>query len=239
MTLPGLICSGAGNGDYANITNIAVRCGLLRGIPQRLDDGPGVLFDAGSRWSQPIYACATAIKATVKTVHFRFNGTDDLKSLTIDKVEQKQYPSENSKPLWGVEDTGNKYRMSEIKLLWGLISEEYANLRNVSSIRQEHLYLPGYMDTLFSVGLASYGLQNVPASDFYVGALGSAYRIGDDSGIGTMAGSAEYVFFPTNFIRISNDGTGNSSFHTRDFFKMPVTKLDTHYARTGTDSLMI
>lgn len=163
--------------DFANITNILVGCGLMHGLPQRQDTGSSLIFDSGSRWSQPLYSCATAAKATIKTVTFSFNGTDqNLKNLNVTSVKDKVYPDEKSKPLWGVEDTGNAYNMDQMKLIWGLVSSQYENHPNVSTVRQESLYLPGWG----SLGASMYRLDtaNLPASDFYAGAIGEGYDVG-------------------------------------------------------------
>jgi hypothetical protein len=135
------------------------------------------MFDSGSRWSQPLYACATAAKASVKTVSFSFNGTDDsLDKLNITKIQKKVYPDEKSKPLWGVENTGNAYNLDQLKLVWGLVSSQYEGNANISTVRQESLYLPGWGS--LGAGLYDIDSSNIPASDFYTGATGKAYRIG-------------------------------------------------------------
>ncbi|KAH6666926.1 hypothetical protein B0J14DRAFT_192364 [Halenospora varia] len=189
----GVLCSGAGNADFANITNILVSCGLIHGVPQRQDAGSSMVFDSGSKWSQPLYSCASAVKATVKTVSFTYNGTtDSLKNLNITHIQNKVYKDEASKPLWGVEDTGNAYRIGQLPLIWGLISPKYENHPNVSSVRQESLYLPGL--GAYGDFLGRLSSRNMPGSDFYSGAIGEAYSVTatnmgalDYSGDGNMA----------------------------------------------------
>ena len=135
------------------------------------------MFDSGSRWSQPLYACATANKASVKTVSFSFNGTDDsVDKLNITKIQKKVYANEKSKPLWGVENTGNAYDLNQLKLVWGLLSSQYEGNQNISTVRQESLYLPGWG----SLDAKLYGIytSNMPATDFYTGATGNSYEIG-------------------------------------------------------------
>ncbi|CZR56720.1 uncharacterized protein PAC_06609 [Phialocephala subalpina] len=174
-----VICAGAGGQDFANITNIFVGCGLMRAIPQRQDSGPSIIYESGSRWSQPLYTCATAAKATIKTVDFTYNGTDGLKSLTVQSVKDKVYPTEDSKPIWGVENTGNAYLISNIDSIWGLVSPTWATSPNISTVRQESLYLPGYGAS--TSGPLPITTQNLPASEFYATAVGGAYQIGDSS----------------------------------------------------------
>lgn len=50
----GLLCSGVGSNDKANITNIFVKCGLMRSVPKRISPGSPMLFEAGSKWSQQV-----------------------------------------------------------------------------------------------------------------------------------------------------------------------------------------
>jgi hypothetical protein len=179
-----ILCTGAGNGDYANITNILVNCGSMRGVPRRTSPGSQLVFESGSTWSQPMYVCASAVKATIKTVSFNYNGThDQLSSLNVTNIEDKTYPNTQSMPLWGVENTGNAYEMQDLNLIWGLVSDEYENHPNVSTVRQPSLYLPGWESTLFGgdAGMPSTSWENLPGSDFSVGALASAYAVGAGS----------------------------------------------------------
>lgn len=69
-------------------------------------------------------------------------------------------------------------------MIWGLVSPRYENHPNVSTVRQESLYLTGYFSEL-EVELSSVpGAQNLPASDFYHNAMASAYKVN------TLEGSA-------------------------------------------------
>jgi hypothetical protein len=45
---------------------------------RRQDGGSTLIPDSGSTWSKSLYACASAVKATVKTVSFTYNGTQEL-----------------------------------------------------------------------------------------------------------------------------------------------------------------
>lgn len=169
------ICSGAGLLDIANITNIFVLCGLVRGPPQRVDNGSPLVWDSGSKWSSPMYACASAVKATIKTVSFQLNGTDGLRSLSILNVKDKSYKDKGRMPLWGVEDSGKT--VDQITPVWGLISPIYENYPNISTVRQPSLYIPGYAGGPSGIsGLGPYSMyQNLPASDFFRYAMSSVF----------------------------------------------------------------
>jgi hypothetical protein len=168
-----VVCSGAGAEDMANISNIFVACGLMRGAPQRVDEGSPLILDGGSQWSSPLYACASAVKATAKTVSFNLNGTQGLQSLSVTDLRAKVYLDSNSVPLWGVEDSG--MTNDDISPVWGLISPVYENYPNISVVRQESLYLPGYPVDDFGYSSVSY--ENMPASDFAPSAMSGAYAI--------------------------------------------------------------
>lgn len=155
----------------------------MRGVPRRVDAGPSILLESGSKWSQPLYACATAVKAVIKTVSFTYNGTDgSLQNLNIAGIKDKQYTKESDKPLWGVEYHGTAYNNIELSPLWGLISPQFGSHPNVSSIRQESLYLPGWTGGNFlfdSNTLDAIKNQNLPGSDFYTSSVAEVYRVGN------------------------------------------------------------
>ncbi|KAF6835364.1 hypothetical protein CMUS01_05815 [Colletotrichum musicola] len=163
------ICSGAGARDFANISNIYVGCGLLRGPPRRTDgnDPDSALFENHSKWSSPLYSCATAMRAVVKTVSFTVNGTDGLNSLSVDSIKPKEYASPDDHPLWALEDSG--LAMDGISPIWGIISPEYASRPNISTVKQPAFHLPGYSSSLLRsslqppLGVMRY---NLAGSDF-------------------------------------------------------------------------
>lgn len=157
----------------------------MHSVPKRQDPGTPLLFETGSQWSQKLYTCATAVKATIKTASFNYNGTDGFfPNLAITNIQDKVYPDEGSMPLWGVENTGNKYYMQDLNLIWGLVSPKYENDVNVSTVRQPSLYLPGWVnpDDVASIGGESLeDFENLPGSDFAVGALETSYCVSDSA----------------------------------------------------------
>ncbi|GKT57918.1 LOW QUALITY PROTEIN: hypothetical protein ColTof3_05257 [Colletotrichum tofieldiae] len=163
-----IICSGAGARDFANISNIYVGCGLLRGAPQRVDGGVATaLFENHSKWSSSLHSCAAAVRAVVKTVGFSVNGTDGLDSLKVTSINQKNYANVDDAPLWALEDSG--LSMDGISAVWGIISPEYATRPNISTVRQPVFHLPGYSDSIGGAALGGpNGIMryNIPGSDF-------------------------------------------------------------------------
>lgn len=200
FTTINLLCSGAGNHDFANSTNILVSCGNMMGVPQRVSPGSSLVFDRGSLWTQKIFTCASAVKATVKTVSFNYNGTQDLlKSLSVSSIKDKEYKDQTSMPLWGIEDTGNAFYTKDINLVWGIISSEYEQNPNVSALRSSSLYLPGWIDpSSMSILDLHDSDENLPASDFAVGALGASYCVTSDGGSGCIGSSGQDYSGATN-----------------------------------------
>jgi hypothetical protein len=119
-----------------------------------------------------MYSCMSTAKAMIKTVAFRFNGTnDDLSGLQVVSVTDKTYPNEESKPLWGVENSS--MRLRDGGPLWGLISSAKRNVLNLTTVRKESLYLPG-RDRVLSPGTGS----NNPSADFAAATLEMTYSTG-------------------------------------------------------------
>ncbi|RDA88500.1 hypothetical protein CP532_6663 [Ophiocordyceps camponoti-leonardi (nom. inval.)] len=144
------ICRGINEFSPATSRNILISCGLLQSIPQRTDGGDPFSQEDGAKWMKKLYSCASATKATIKTVTLSYNDTEDdsrLDGLSALNIRDKEYPDEASMPLWGVEDVGNRYLVGEIGLIWGLVSPEHERGANITTYRQPSLYLPGRMST--------------------------------------------------------------------------------------------
>jgi hypothetical protein len=125
------------------------------------------------------------VKATIKTASFTYNGTEEaLKNLVVTNVQDKHYTTESSMPLWGVENTGNSFQNAGINLIWGLISPEYENHPNVSTVRQKSLYLPGFNAAFITQQRQIYQ-DNMPGSEFYAGSMNSAWTV-TGSGLGSQ-----------------------------------------------------
>lgn len=118
-----------------------------------------------------MYSCISTVKASIKTVSFRFNGSDDLSGLAIAGVATKTYPDDASKPLWGVEHSD--IFLKDAQPLWGLVSPESASHLKLDTLRKESLYLPGYTD-----GSSTIGYQNLPGTDFPSLALSNTFSVG-------------------------------------------------------------
>ncbi|OQV07867.1 hypothetical protein CLAIMM_12227 [Cladophialophora immunda] len=241
-----LLCQGAGGQDIANITNFAAACGLLYGAPRRRDGSESVVFEPGSKWTIPLYSCISTSRARIKTVTFRFNGSDDLSALAVTGISDKVYPNESSKPLWGVEKTDQI--LADVNILWGLLSRPDQGNVSVTTLRKEFLYLPGYVGGGAS-GPFTVGYQNLPGVDFHVGALGALFSISTYAGDSTAdySGKTNLAMYrlwqdlsrtPANAARILNliwtDVAANSVVGTKSL--QPPLPQQTLQKRDGSSS---
>ncbi|KAH7400636.1 hypothetical protein DE146DRAFT_781147 [Phaeosphaeria sp. MPI-PUGE-AT-0046c] len=171
----GLSCRGNVNASaMANISNLAVECGLMY-APPRLSSGNLDIFSrgrAGQNLTQPIYSCASASKATIKTVTFSYNGTGGFEGLQVLSVIDKKYESTSDKPLWGMENTGMNY--SEVTPLWGLVNSKYRDDPKVSTLQSESLWLPGFPEGIRQ-SLPINPFMNTPGAHFYSAAMSYVY----------------------------------------------------------------
>ena len=127
----------------------------------------------------------------IKTVHFMFNGSNDLSGVTVTGLSNKVYTNESSKPLWGVENT--HMNLSDVNPLWGLVSSPDQGNISLSTTRKESLYLPGYVG--FGE-VSTYGaIRNMPGSQFHLDALSSAYQIGSGTADIDYTGKSSLALF--------------------------------------------
>lgn len=133
-------CSGWNKSDLTNPSSIPISCNLFVGAPLTLDGKSFDIADEGTTLKRKIYAYSAAIKATIKTVEFIYNTTGDtpLENLRVLNIQDKNYSSQNSMPLWGLE-TPPLYN-GNFNPLWGLVSDEYEDATNITTMRAPHMY---------------------------------------------------------------------------------------------------
>ncbi|KKZ63673.1 hypothetical protein EMCG_01980 [[Emmonsia] crescens] len=192
LTSISTLCQGAGGLDYANITNIGVVCGIAFGAARRGDGSRSLVFEPGTNWTVPLYSCASAARALIKTVDFRFNGTDGLKSLSVRGIREKTYAGDDDKPLWGVEHS--EKILDEVLPLWGLVSDEHKGRKDMSVLQKESLWLPGYAGR---VGTSPIGYSNLPGMYFHTGGFEAAYDINTSpySGLSDYSGATNIAMY--------------------------------------------
>lgn len=150
LTIVEQICQGyyrvtdIGNDQRAvNITYPAIKCGAVFGAPiHAMEQSLSASTFTGIRTSRKnVYICATAYKASIKTVTFSYNGTGaDLTKLKVVNTKPKTYPDEASKPLWAVEHSFD--RIMRFDPLWGLVNNSYETTLGFHTLRSESLWLP-------------------------------------------------------------------------------------------------
>lgn len=188
-------CNGVTALGKSNVSNVAVGCGLLYGVP-RLPNGDAKLFyDPGERLSMPLMSCASAVKMSVKTFSFRFNGTEGLGSLHVDAINER---STIAPPLyWGVENNNDfDIDIQDTPPLWGLVSSDTQASPTLSVVKSPHLYLAGYVGP-FSF-LTSTTADNMPGVNFPVGALTTVYNgdlFSSSVGFGDYSGKTSFSMF--------------------------------------------
>lgn len=163
---------------------------MLLGAASRVGGSGPVRLDPGTNWSSPLFVCASALYASVKTVSFKINGTSLLSNLVVTNITSKTYPNEASKPLWAVEDTGMEIR--NVAPSWGIVADRYENAPALWTRRADRLYLPA--------GVGSQGYLNSDHGD--AGAIAAELALSstysDASVVSTVTGMAEYSGY-TNY----------------------------------------
>lgn len=136
-------CVGYGGQDIANISNVAVHCGLFLGPPQRTDGGDARLPADNSTWTQRMFACASATRARMQRVEFASNGTMDLAALRIAR-------SDIATPvLWGMEKSD--ILLSDVDLLWGRVPDAHERAASLWTTRSDVFYVPAGATDIWGV----------------------------------------------------------------------------------------
>lgn len=172
LYLLGNLCQDTWAYDWARPNTTYVGCNIVRGAPKRVDQ-PTVLFDDGSRWSSPLYACASAVKATVKTVKFFHNGTaENLDNLIVQEIKDKEYRSKEEMPIWGFEQLS--YRLNNYEPVWGLVNAAYEGFQNITTLKAPSFYMLGSANYLLADAFRPGGTSmNLPAAIAPIQALGT------------------------------------------------------------------
>jgi hypothetical protein len=154
------------------------RCGNLYGSPRPARSGQSWRFDIGSQWKQPLYTCASSVRASVKEVEFSTDGTNSLTSLQVVNVKDKTYPNASSEPLWGVEKVKG-ITVGGIGLFWGIVDDSQVDNPQVETRRGRSLFLP-----VAGKSLLSELMDGFAPGTAYVAAWNSVYNsAGLDAGL--------------------------------------------------------
>ena len=178
-----------------NITYPAVECGVMVGAPVN-PLTPGLTsssYTGKHTYQRNLYTCASAMRASIKTVGFVYNGTDArLENLNVRSIEDKKYPDERSKPLWAAEHSYDK--VMRLDALWGIVDDRYESYgydEGFYTMRADKLWLPATPNMGGLLGdLAGY--DSLAAMSF-TRHLGSAYGGLTDLGAPDLTGKHDFT----------------------------------------------
>jgi hypothetical protein len=98
-------------------------------------------------YSVPMYSCASANRAIIKTVQFSFNTSKSLDGLNIDNIEPKKYSDNSQHPLWAFESSAEsddpQWDVESWDPLWGIVEKEDSTFTNLTYKRSSELWLTG------------------------------------------------------------------------------------------------
>lgn len=191
-----------------NITNPLVMCGFVLGAQLQSPNSnlSASTYNNGiSTYSKNLYVCASSVRASVKSVDFRYNGTGgQLANLEVTDVRDKVYSDEESKPLWSVESSVPK--IMRYDALWGMVDRRYEEFGGFNTMRAEKLWLPASPMPAISFGMSD-------GYDALAGASGFARRLGniysDIASLDTPDYSGQYEYtLLERWHRLSHDQDG-------------------------------
>jgi len=161
-----------------NITYPAVECGFVLGAPTKpintnLSDSTFTGIDIQQK---NLYVCASAVRASIKTVEFRYNGTGgQFANLAVSRIADKVYPDEKSKPLWASESSRDK--VMRFDPLWGIVDDRYETYDGFYSLRAEKFWLPTSPFLTLNFGFNE-GYDALAAASTFTRRLGNLYNRG-------------------------------------------------------------
>lgn len=170
--------------DVVNMSTVGIQAGMIMAASYLTDGSNSLVLEPKTSWTQKMIACASATRASIKTVEFTANGTS-LEDVRVLSVSSKVYHDEASMPLWAIERTN--LSIAKFSPLWGLIDNEYEDSEALYTRRKEHLWLPA--GQVSDSGQAMLIYDSTPAAA-HVLALSAAYDIGNSLALGP--GLADY-----------------------------------------------
>lgn len=189
----GIVCRGWGVGDYANITNVGIRCGYLYSAPRRVDGVESLIFEPQTNYTQNLYVCATGLRASVKTVGFSVNGTSSLDQLKVISVADKTYADNASMPLWAVEKSN--LTIGVFSPLWGMVDDRYENADGVWTLRAKQFWLPAGKDLSVYISADSLAAPKVFQAALYSTYTESMGESSKTTGIADYSGKTNLALY--------------------------------------------
>ncbi|KAH7166582.1 hypothetical protein EDB81DRAFT_919091 [Dactylonectria macrodidyma] len=161
--------------DVVNISTVGIQVGMIMGAPHLTDGSDSLVLEPKTKWTQNMIACASATRASIKTVKFTANGTS-LENVRVVQVLDKIFPDEASMPLWAIERTN--LTIEAYSPLWGLVDDKYEGSEVLLTTRKRSLWLPAGQAHI--VGQAMSIFDSTPAGAHLM-ALAAAYDVGNSA----------------------------------------------------------
>ncbi|KAJ2958316.1 hypothetical protein NQZ79_g6084 [Umbelopsis isabellina] len=141
-------CRGYNATDIQDGTKPLIGCALMLGSPRQLNISTITVLVANTTFEQPIYSCATAIRANIQQVNFTMtqpiNNSTGFTSLKISRQNT------NKSTLWAVEKTG--MNISSASPYWGPVDTSHTNDSDLIIEEGNFMYLPpGFSDYGYSM----------------------------------------------------------------------------------------
>ncbi|KAG2184425.1 hypothetical protein INT43_000334 [Umbelopsis isabellina] len=131
-------CRGYNATDIQDGTKPLIGCALMLGSPRQLNSSTIPVLVANTTFEQPIYSCASAIRASIQQVNFTMtqpiNNSTGFTSLKISRQIT------NTSTLWAVEKTG--MNISSASPYWGPVDPSHTNDPNLIIGEGNFMYLP-------------------------------------------------------------------------------------------------
>lgn len=135
-----------------------------------------------STYPRNLYVCASSIRASIKHVEFRYNGTEGrFENLAVLNITDKAYPNSQSEPLWAAEHSYNK--IMKFDLLWGIVDNRYETMGyddGFHTLRAKKLWLPTSPFLVNSFGETE-GYHSLAGASGFLRRLGNLYGGSTDS----------------------------------------------------------
>ncbi|EXJ60920.1 hypothetical protein A1O7_05073 [Cladophialophora yegresii CBS 114405] len=202
---------GATDNDWRanNITYPAVQCGAVLGTPLQSpnEDISPSTYTGVETYQKNLYICASAVRASIKTVTFRYNGTGaQFGNLEAVHIADKVYADELSRPLWAAEHSYD--RAMRFDPLWGIVDNRYHTMgykEGFYTLRAEKLWLPTSPFLTGNFG-ESEGYDALAAASGFTRRLGNLYGGLSDLGGPDYSGQHDYTLLE-RYQRLSHNAT--------------------------------
>jgi hypothetical protein len=186
-----------------------VQCGIVLGTPLQPpnENLSASTYTGIETYQRNLYVCASAVRASIKTVSFRYNGTGgQFANLEALDVTDKVYPDEMSKPLWAAEHSYD--RVMRFDPLWGIVDNRYHTMGyedGFYTLRAEKLWLPTSPFLTGNFG-ESEGYDALAAASGFTRRLGNLYGGLSDLGGPDYTGHNDYTLLE-RYQRLSHNET--------------------------------